>query len=50
MMAGVETIPRTTKSTSTDAQQEQNRGKEDSKLNLNSEREKITNGNRLWLH
>ena len=32
MVTGVKTIPRTTKSTATDAQQEQNRSKENSRI------------------
>ena len=37
MVTGVETIPRTTKSTSTNAQQEQNRSKEDSQIQFELE-------------
>ena len=41
MVTGVKTIPRTTKSTSRDAQQEQNRSKDDSRIQLERLRTEI---------
>ena len=49
MVTGVKTIPRTTKSTTTDAHREQNRSKEISGIQSEPEREAITNGKRKWL-
>ena len=42
-------IPRTTKSTATDAQQEQDRNKENRGYIFNSERDEITNTKRQWI-